>query len=171
GAHVAGARDQRGARLESVEADVLHAELEVELLRDGVGQVDVKARVPGSIVAALELEGDVGHLGADGQRAVANQPVVGAGGRGSLVAAVAVVTRVAGATGEDEDCGSRDGGADEQRTTVHGHSCVTGLAPGRYGFCTHLCMPLASTPTRVVAVAVTIGLRECAVMRGRLFTT
>src|SRR5690606_24139769 len=115
-------------------------------------------------------EGDVRNLGADGQRAGGHQSVVGAGGRGGLVAAVATGARVAGAAGEHENSGGRDSGAEKQRTTVHGHSCVTGLAPGGNGFRTHLGMPPWRATTVGTAKAVTIGLRECAVVRGRLFT-
>src|SRR5690606_9744750 len=130
-----------------------HAELEVELLCDGVGEVDVEARVPGAVVPALELEGDVGHFGADRQRARLDEAVVGAGSRGVVAASVAVGTRVAGAAGQNEHSGGRDGGAEKQRTTVHGHSCVTGLAPRDTGFI-HLgmCSCPATTARRVPAV-------------------
>ena len=73
-----------------------------------VEQLDVETGVAGTVVAALELEGRVGNVGADGQRAVGDEAVVDGVGSGCRLVGVTVRAGVARAAGECEDGGCSD---------------------------------------------------------------
>ena len=87
GPDVALAGVQRQAALQRVEGGVLDHELEVHALRDLRHDVDVEALEAGGGALVEVLERRVGHVGADGERAVGDELAPAGGGAGVATAA------------------------------------------------------------------------------------
>ncbi len=109
-----------GAGLKGVEADILHGELEVELLGDRIEEVDIEPGVAGAVVSSLEFERRVGDVRAHGERSGLYETVLVVGG-GSVTAAR--VRRSGGAAGEREGGRRHEGETGDEVATRHVGSC------------------------------------------------